>query len=61
MYVLEHYVYSKCAEFLPEHDGAIIIKIRQLIHLIFVKIWGNGKIYNNSILWILNCEEFLTV
>lgn len=31
-----------CADFLPEHDGAITLTIRQL--LLFMKVWGNGKI-----------------
>lgn len=38
--------YLKCSEFLPEHKGAIIFRIGQLLRLIFVKIGGNGKIYN---------------
>lgn len=31
-----------CVDFLPEHDGAITLTIRQL--LLFMNVWGNGKI-----------------
>lgn len=30
---------------LREHDGAIFITTGQLLRLLFVKIWGNRKIY----------------
>lgn len=52
--------YSKCAEFLPEHNGVIIFTIGQLLRLIFVKIWTNGKLHlyiKNIILNTRNCDK----
>lgn len=45
-YVISHCGYLiKCAQFLPKHDVAVIFRIGQLLRLIFLKIWGIGKIY----------------
>lgn len=45
LHVIQHCGYSKWAERLSEHDGAIIFTIWPLLHLSFVKIRGNSKIY----------------
>lgn len=51
-----------CANFLPEHDGAIIVTIEQLLRLIFEKIWVNREINIYSKCWVLELRgiHFLT-
>lgn len=54
LHVTQHYgvPYSKCAECHPKCDGAIICTIKQLLHLILIKIWGNRK-YTTTVLNIV--------